>query len=212
MDYTRLPILAFPRKGLRLEFLQNEDPYRVVMKNHLVYHEAGMEAPTMRQFALCTFGFAALSLCQNLEGQRSSEERPIIVKIEMPPQSTWTRIVELAVPTVLGAGLALFGVWLTSRKNETANEASRKHEFEKLNREHSFELKRDLLSKVTASLVQTRSALKDMQIAKDYLEFVEANGEEEKDDLKSAEENVRQSWPNYSLHKPSWSNQLRRHR
>jgi len=131
----------------------------------------------MRQFALCTFAFAALSLCQNLEGQRSSDERLIVVKIEMPPQSTWIKLVELAVPAGLGAGITLLSVWLTNRQN-------RKHEFEKLNREHSFELKRDLLLKVTESLVQTRSALKEMQIAKDYLEFVEANGEEEKDELK----------------------------
>jgi hypothetical protein len=45
----------------------------------------------------------------------------------MPPTNPWTHLVELVVPGIIGAGLALFGVWLTNKNNAAANAANRQH-------------------------------------------------------------------------------------
>jgi hypothetical protein len=52
---------------------------------------------------------------------------PIVVKVEMPPTNPWVHLVEIVVPGIIGAGLALFGVWLTNRNNAATNAANRQH-------------------------------------------------------------------------------------
>jgi hypothetical protein len=53
---------------------------------------------------------------------------PIPVKIEMPPTNPWVRVVELIIPGIIGAGLALLGVWFTNKNNAAANAANRQHQ------------------------------------------------------------------------------------
>lgn len=59
---------------------------------------------------------------------------PIVVKVEMPPESIWTSLLKVAIPTVLGAGLGagitLYGVWLTNKRNAAENAANRQHQLE----------------------------------------------------------------------------------
>jgi hypothetical protein len=61
-------------------------------------------------------------------------QAPIVVQIQTPPANPWMRVVELVVPGIIGAGLALFGVWLTNRYNAATNRANQQHDLEKLNR------------------------------------------------------------------------------
>jgi len=54
---------------------------------------------------------------------------PIVVKVEMPPTNPWwIHLVELVVPGIIGAGLALLGVWLTNKRNVAENAANREHQ------------------------------------------------------------------------------------
>jgi hypothetical protein len=96
---------------------------------------------------------------------------PIVVQVQMPPANPWIRLVELIIPGIIGAGLALLGVWFTNKNNAATNAANRlhdaatnaanrQHDLEKLNRAHSFALKRDVLIKFTQSLVRTLAALR----------------------------------------------------
>src|ERR1039458_6161378 len=55
---------------------------------------------------------------------------PIVVQVQMPPANPWMRLVELIVPGIIGAGLALFGVWLTNRNNARTNAANRQHQLD----------------------------------------------------------------------------------
>jgi hypothetical protein len=55
---------------------------------------------------------------------------PIVVKVEMPPTNPWVHLVELVVPGIIGAGLALLGVWLTNKNNAATNAANREHQFQ----------------------------------------------------------------------------------
>ena len=53
---------------------------------------------------------------------------PIVVQVQMPPTNPWMHLVELVVPGIIGAGLALFGVWLTNKHNAATNAANRQHQ------------------------------------------------------------------------------------
>ena len=147
---------------------------------------------------LTAIGFSAWS-----QPAPQQAQPPVVVQVQMPPESIWTTLGKLAIPTVLGAGLGagltLYGVGKTNKHNESENAANRKHELEKLNREHSFGLKRDVLTHVTQSLIQTFTALKDWDNSRNYLEYVEANGEEEHGQMKQAEEEVSKAWTEYAV-------------
>jgi hypothetical protein len=54
-------------------------------------------------------------------------QAPIVVKVEMPPTNPWLHLIEIVVPGIIGAGLALFGVWLTNKRNAAENAANRQH-------------------------------------------------------------------------------------
>jgi hypothetical protein len=41
----------------------------------------------------------------------------IVMQVQMPPTNPWLHLLELVVPGIIGAGLALFGVWLTNKNN-----------------------------------------------------------------------------------------------
>jgi hypothetical protein len=141
---------------------------------------------TMRRSSLI---LTVLSLSAWSQPQQQAQLPPV-VKVEMPPTpppNFWRHAFDLAMPGFVGGLSAWIAVWLTSRNNERTNAANRKHDLEKLNREHSFNLKRDVLLRLTMSLVQTHSALMDFESAVGYVGYVQANGE---DDLRAAEEDV----------------------
>jgi len=54
-------------------------------------------------------------------------DTPIVVKQDTPPTNPWIHLVEIVVPGIIGAGLALFGVWLTNKRNVAENAANRHH-------------------------------------------------------------------------------------
>jgi hypothetical protein len=62
----------------------------------------------------------------------AQQQPPITVKVEMPPESIWTALLRLAIPTILGAGLGagltLYGVRLTNRHNAAENTENRQHQ------------------------------------------------------------------------------------
>src|ERR1039458_1265629 len=84
--------------------------------------------------------FFALSVPGWSQPAQQQAQPPIVVKVEMPPANPWTRVVELVVPGIIGASLALFGVWLNNRTNRTLTEDNRKHELAKALKERHFEL------------------------------------------------------------------------
>jgi len=67
-----------------------------------------------------------------------------------PP--TWPQFV---FPPLIGASMALAGVWLTNRNNRTANERQRQHEMVRWRAEK----KQEVLSRIGQLLVQTNHAL-----------------------------------------------------
>jgi hypothetical protein len=132
-----------------------------------------------------------LSVAARSQPAPQPAQPPIVVQVQMPPTNPpnfWTHGIDLAVPGFIGALSALIAVWLTSKNSAKTNSENRKHELEKLNREHSFTLKRDVLLRLTMSLVQTHSALEKYENAVDCVGYVEQNGSEA--DLKSAKEVV----------------------
>jgi hypothetical protein len=79
----------------------------------------------MRRFLLTlsiitTFGWS--------QPAQQQGQPPLVVKVEMPSTNPWLRVVELVVPVIFGAGLALFGVWLTNKNNAATNLANRQHQ------------------------------------------------------------------------------------
>jgi hypothetical protein len=148
-----------------------------------------------RSFLMLT----AISFSAWSQPAQQQAQSPIVVQVQMPPTNPWMHLVELVVPGIIGAGLALFGVWLTNKHNAATNAANRKHELEKLNLDHSFGLKRDVLMRVTQTLVQTLTALKEWDSCRASLEHVENNGEEEHGELKQAQEDAEKAWAEYSL-------------
>jgi hypothetical protein len=55
---------------------------------------------------------------------------PIVVQVQMPPTNPWVHLLELVIPGIIGAGLALFGVWVTNRSNASTNAANRQHQLD----------------------------------------------------------------------------------
>jgi hypothetical protein len=72
--------------------------------------------------------FFALSVPGWSQPAQQPAQPPIVVKVEMPPTNPWTHLVELVVPGIIGAGLALLGVWLTNKNNAATNAANREHQ------------------------------------------------------------------------------------
>jgi hypothetical protein len=116
----------------------------------------------MRRFllVLTVISFAGWS-----QPAQPQPQPPIVVQIQSPPANPWMRVVELVIPGIIGAVLALFGVWLTNRTNARTSEQNRLHDLAKLDRQRSFELKRDVLIRVTQLLVQTSALLKQVDEA-----------------------------------------------
>ena len=81
----------------------------------------------MRRFFLT---FTVISLAGWSQPAQQPAQPPIAVKVEMPPTNPWMRMMELVIPGIIGAGLALFGVWLTNKNNAATNAANRQHELD----------------------------------------------------------------------------------
>jgi hypothetical protein len=83
----------------------------------------------MRRFLL-TIILTASSIWSQAAPQQA--QPPIVVKVEMPPESVWTTLLKLAIPTILGAGLGagltLYGVRQTNKHNASENTANREHQ------------------------------------------------------------------------------------
>lgn len=117
---------------------------------------------------------------------QQQSQPPIVVQVQMPPTNPWIHSADLIVPGIIGAGIALFGVWLTTKHSDKINAANQQHELDKLNRQQNFPLKRDALLRLTQSLVQALAALRNFYNSKEWLAFLEANGEEEKGQAEEA--------------------------
>jgi hypothetical protein len=76
----------------------------------------------MRRFLLT---FTVFSISAWSQPAQQQPQLPPVVKVEMPPTNSWMHIVELVVPGIIGAGLALFGVWLTNKNHAAENAANR---------------------------------------------------------------------------------------
>ena len=122
---------------------------------------------------------------------------PTVPKAENQPPKPWIHFAELAVPGIVGIAGALIGVLLTNRYNAATIAANRKHELEKLNREHTFALKRDVLIRLTQSLVQTLAALRDWDNWRDT--FLVNAGFDSEDERAKTSEAVSNAWKQYCL-------------
>jgi DNA repair exonuclease SbcCD ATPase subunit len=121
----------------------------------------------------------------------------------MPRESFWTGFLKVALPTILaaalGSGITFYGLKQTNKHHAAENAANRQHELEKLNREHSFALKRDVLIRLTQSLVQTIAALREWDISRDYLAQLRVNGEEPNAEMRRVSEEISKAWTEYWL-------------
>jgi hypothetical protein len=82
-----------------------------------------------RRFLILTF----LSTTAWSQPAPQQTHLPPVVKVEMPtsnPPNPWIHFAELILPGIIGASLALFGVWLTSRQNARTNTANRQHQLD----------------------------------------------------------------------------------
>jgi hypothetical protein len=83
----------------------------------------------MRRFLL-TLTFVSVSAWTQPPQQQA--QPPIPVKIEMPPESIWTALLKVVLPTILGAGLGagitLYGLRQTNKHNAAENQANREHQ------------------------------------------------------------------------------------
>jgi hypothetical protein len=88
--------------------------------------EARCRTNTMRRSLLI---FTLLSVpCWPQPAAQQPAQPPIVAKVEMPPTNPWVHLVELVVPGIIGAGLALFGVWVTNKRNAAENAANRENQ------------------------------------------------------------------------------------
>lgn len=94
----------------------------------------------------------------------------------MPPANPWTRVVELVVPGIIGASLALFGVWLNNRTNRTLTEDNRKHELAKALKERHFELTKAFYYEVIKSTHNLQERVMHYRAARAVVREFEANG------------------------------------
>lgn len=79
----------------------------------------------MRRFLLI---LTAITFSVWSQPTQQQAQPPIVVQVQMPPTNPWMHLVELVVPGIIGAGLALFGVWLTNKYNAATNAANRQHQ------------------------------------------------------------------------------------
>jgi hypothetical protein len=124
----------------------------------------------MRRFLLT---LTVLSVPGWSQPAQQSAQPPIVVKVEMPPTNPWVHLVEIVVPGIIGAGLALFGVWLTNKNNAATNAANRQHalDIEKIkdqiaaeakSRDNRWEFRKDVylnLITATSSLLVALAAM-----------------------------------------------------
>jgi hypothetical protein len=85
----------------------------------------------MRRSFLILTAFGISGLSQAAAPQQG--QLPPTVKVEMPPTNApnpWIHFAELIVPGIIGAGLALLGVLLTTKHNDKTNAANRQHQLE----------------------------------------------------------------------------------
>jgi hypothetical protein len=148
----------------------------------------------MRRFLLALTAFAFLGWSQPAQPQA---QPPIVINNVQPHEGFWTGLLKLAIPTIAGAALAS-GITLYGLKADE-NKANRQHELEKLKRQHSFELKRDVLMRVTLAQVQTLTALIRWEYSKRLLESLQVNGEEVYGELKHAEDQAAATFAEYKL-------------
>jgi hypothetical protein len=85
-------------------------------------------AATMRRFISLTIAFAPLYGCHTLSGQQPQSLPPITVKVEMPPQNSWIRLLEILLSGVVGATSALLATYLTNKRNASESAANRQHQ------------------------------------------------------------------------------------
>jgi hypothetical protein len=152
----------------------------------------------MRQFLLV---FTVITLAGWPQPAQPQAQAPIVVKVDMPQTNPWMHLVELVIPGIIVGSIAFFGVWLTNRNQAKTNEHNRTAELEKLNREHSFALKRDVLIRLTQSLVQTLAALRDWDNSKDYLAHLEVNTGVPPAEMTRAVAETEKAWTEYWLRK-----------
>lgn len=85
----------------------------------------------MRRFLLT---LTALSVSARSQPAQQPAQPPIVVQVQMPPETIWTTLLKLAIPTLLGAGLGagltLYGVRLTNKHNAAENAANRRHQLQ----------------------------------------------------------------------------------
>src|ERR1035438_5545614 len=83
----------------------------------------------MRRFWLI---ITVLSFAGWSQPPQQQAQPPIPVTIEMPPESIWTALLKVVLPTILGAGLGagitLYGLRQTNKHNATENMANREHQ------------------------------------------------------------------------------------
>jgi len=87
---------------------------------------------------LTAIGFSAWS-----QPAPQQAQPPIVVQVQMPPTNPWVHLVELVVPGIIGAGLALFGVGLTNKHQRSLNETNHAYEIRKWHGEQQFQLKKE---------------------------------------------------------------------
>lgn len=115
----------------------------------------------MRRFLLV---FTVITFSGWSQPAQPQAQPPIVVKVEMPPTNPWLRMVELLVPGIIGAGIALLGVWLTNKNNAATNEANREHALdiegikakiaaEAKSRDNRWEFRKDVYVRIITSVV-----------------------------------------------------------
>jgi len=134
----------------------------------------------MRRFllALTLVGFLAWS-----QPLQQPPQPPTIIKVETPPETVWTALLKLAFPSILGAGFALLGVWLTNRNHATENAANRDHLLQVeiaraeiaakyKSQDNRWEFRKEVYTKLilaASGLVRTRTAIGTEMVRLDQL-------------------------------------------
>jgi hypothetical protein len=135
----------------------------------------------MRRFL---FTLTFISLAGWSQPAQPQAQPPIVVQVQMPPESIWTALLKLAIPTILaaivGSGITFYGVWLTNKRNSTENEANRKHQLdierakdeiaaEAKSRDNRWAFRKDVYVKLITSavglaqLIEVRAGISQLQ-------------------------------------------------
>lgn len=120
------------------------------------------------------FIFTFSSLAGWSQPAQQQAQPPIAVQVQMPPTNPWMHIFELVVPGIIGAGLALIGVWLTNRNNAATNAANRQHALEverskdeiaaqAKSRDNRWEFRKDIYVKLINSVTDIVSIASKLQ-------------------------------------------------